>query len=34
MYGLDLKKMVGHHPKIEMMQIKWDRPKWKMLQIQ
>ena len=26
--------MVGHYPKIEMMQIKWGGPKWKMLQIQ
>ena len=28
-----LQKVVRHQPKIEMMQIKWDRPKWKMLQI-
>ena len=24
---------MGHCPKIEMMQIKWDKPKWKMMQI-
>ena len=28
------KKVMNHCPKIEMMQIKWNRPKWKMLQIQ
>ena len=25
---------MGHHPKIEMTQIKYNEPKWKMLQIQ
>ena len=29
MYGWDWKKVVGHYPKIKMMQIKWDGPKWK-----
>ena len=29
-----IKKVVGYCPKIEMMQIKWDGPKWKMMQIE
>ena len=31
MYGWDKKEVVGHSPKLKTMQIKWDRPKWKML---
>ena len=34
MYGWDKKKVVSHYSKIEMIQIKWDKAKWKTMQIQ
>ena len=33
MYSWDYKKVVGHYPDIEMMQINWDKLKWKMIRM-